>query len=425
MGVNEKISGNSTKLTLELFQEIFEKYEPGITIDSYQEARGTGKGDNYTATLFRIQLFGHRKTPADGKKLKWEKSVICKRLPDNIIRREAFKSVQLFRNEVEFYTTILPELIKFQQSKNNEKFKAIPQYYLAKNDLVILEDLLIRGFRMPDRQKGLSLEETRAVLKEIAKLHSLSLAYKFQHPKQFEKLKNLITEGIFSNSNEDWYKNYYVQLTKNAVDMVSEILPKNSKYVQRLTDFVESSTFFSRMIELVTKESVLSVICHGDCWTNNILFRYNEDGNVIETVLVDFQCIRYGSPALDLSNLIFCCTTKAMRDEYLQSFIKLYTQELYNNIKALGKLPEICDTEEKCEELIKAELKYYGKFGLGLAVDMIPISTCSSEDAPDLYLYLNRSEDPTGAPQLNLPPNDLCRQKLSEVVIDIVDGEML
>lgn len=73
------------------------------------------------------------------------------------------------------------------------------------------------------------------------------------------------------------------------------------------------------------------------------------------------------------------------------------------------------------------ELKTYGRFALGLAMDIIPISTCASEDAPDMYLHSNdkQEEHDEGAPTLNFPPNDLCRQKMSEIVIDMVDREML
>lgn len=59
-------------------------------------------------------------------------------------------------------------------------------------------------------------------------------------------------------------------------------------------------------------------------------------------------------------------------------------------------------------------------------MDIIPISTCSSEDAPDMYLNHNDEQNmDVGAPTLNFPPNDLCRQKMSEIVIDMVDREML
>lgn len=77
------------------------------------------------------------------------------------------------------------------------------------------------------------------------------------------------------------------------------------------------------------------------------------------------------------------------------------------------------------------ELKCFGQFALGLALDIIPISTCSPEDAPDMYnlnrveTSRNNSTSVRGAPVLNLPPNELCRQKMSEIVIDMVDNGML
>lgn len=72
------------------------------------------------------------------------------------------------------------------------------------------------------------------------------------------------------------------------------------------------------------------------------------------------------------------------------------------------------------------ELKKYGRFALGLSLDIIPISTCASEDAPDMYINRTDAMDcQYGAPELNFPPNDLCRQKMSEILIDMVDNGML
>lgn len=79
----------------------------------------------------------------------------------------------------------------------------------------------VRNFQMPDRQKGLTLEETHLVLKEVAQFHALSLAYKFENPAHFKRLRQLITEGLFCSSNANWYKNYYERLTKDAIKMVN------------------------------------------------------------------------------------------------------------------------------------------------------------------------------------------------------------
>lgn len=88
--------------------------------------------------MYRINLKGHKKSENDVKKLKWEKSVICKRLPDSRERREAYRSEELFHNEVIFYNEIIPALLSFQKLKTNETFNAVPKCYLAQSDLLML-----------------------------------------------------------------------------------------------------------------------------------------------------------------------------------------------------------------------------------------------------------------------------------------------
>lgn len=207
---------------------------------------------------------------------------------------------------------------------------------------------------MPDRHKGLSVQETQSVLVQVAQLHALSLAYKFEHPLEFTKMCSQINEGIFCTANTSWYRNYYEMLTKNAIKMVSDVLPADSKYLQALQNFAEGSSFFGQMVELASAKSPLSAICHGDCWVNNFLYRYDPEDrqHVLEVALIDFQLIRYSSIALDIANLLYCCTTKQLRDEHMEELLSFYTQELYKWLDMLCEvLPDHCNTLEKFQEL--------------------------------------------------------------------------
>uniref|UniRef100_A0A182TY10 CHK domain-containing protein n=1 Tax=Anopheles melas TaxID=34690 RepID=A0A182TY10_9DIPT len=282
----------SSHLDLELLQRLFVKHEPDVTIDSYEEAQGSGRGDNYTAALFRIALKGHTLPDGGTKKLKWEKSIICKRLPDCKIKREAFKSEALFRNEVVFYNTIMPEYVAFQRRQvetvgagtdepaSGRLFQAIPHCYLARDDLIVLEDLRVRSFTMPDRQAGLGPQQLEAVLAELARFHAVSLAYQRRHPAEFRQLTGALQEGIFSQANEEWYRRYYDVLTRNAIQMVRQTVPEKRDHLAKLEAFLGNC--FGHLVELVNRTSELSVICHGDCWTNNILFRYDDAGAIAE-----------------------------------------------------------------------------------------------------------------------------------------------
>lgn len=69
--------------------------------------------------------------------------------------------------------------------------------------------------------------------------------------------------------------------------MVEEELktsPDRDVYLTKFKEFCDEETFFQKMVELVTPQEPLAVICHGDCWTNNFLFRY-ADGDIAEVSL--------------------------------------------------------------------------------------------------------------------------------------------
>ena len=80
-----------------------------IIIVTFQVATGSGRGDNYTAMLYRVRIQGMTRNGEP-----WKRSLIYKCLPDNPVHRQAFKSDVLFRNEVAFYTQALPVLLQFQ-----------------------------------------------------------------------------------------------------------------------------------------------------------------------------------------------------------------------------------------------------------------------------------------------------------------------
>lgn len=133
--------------------------------------------------------------------------------------------------------------------------------------------------------------------------------------------------------------------------------------------------------------------------------------------------IRYGSLALDLAYLIYCFTDATIRKANLQSWLEIYHQQLVKSLKVLGSLQDLCTDEADLLRQIQDEFKSYARFGLGSAMDMLPISTCSSEEAPDLYV--SGSETAPTPPELNVPPNERCRRKMTDLVLELVDGGIL
>lgn len=409
---------------LEFYQTIFEKCESNLVIESVEQSQGSKKGDNYTSILESVILKG---TITSGNETteKWQKAIFHKRLPDSVARRETYKSVGLFHNEIAFYSTIYPEFKKYQEEHSIERvdaFVSLPKCHYAQDNVLILEDLREDGYEMPDRVKGLSLDQIKMVLIELAKFHGLSLGMKFKHPEKFRSLRDQISEGIFRKEYKQWYENYYGTLTSNAIQMVTDGIPERPKYITKIKDFCKN--FFDDFTTLVATETLLSVLCHGDCWTNNVLFSYKSNGELSQTVFIDFQLMRYGSLTLDLVYALYLSVPYQLRRTHKNDLIQVYYKNLVKQLRLYGPFPTELKSEENLWHLIQQDLIKFSKFSLYTGMDMVPILTCVGDDAPDVY---EEEEDlqVTQAPELGIPINDLCRQTMVELVMELVDDGLL
>lgn len=153
-----------------------------------------------------------------------------------------------------------------------------------------------------------------------------------------------IQEVLFRRDNEDWYRQYYRVAANNAIRMVSEALPshmhhRREEIMAKLQAFLNEDVFFRTMSELVSTQGPLSVVCHGDCWTNNILFQ-SESCTDTEVNLAKF-CRRNGiddasfacPTRIHLSFRVTTTTTRRLKRQNDHSF--LHTILLYKFIRFL------------------------------------------------------------------------------------------
>jgi len=126
---------------------------------------------------------------------------------------------------------------------------------------------------------------------------------KANEPEKFkERISEAINEVYYRSENEMWYKGYYRRAAENAEKMVTIVTLNNdqhsvmfifclqlesvltdyekSKYLDKFRKFVNHESFFGYMVGLVSPKDSLAVLCHGDCWTNNFLFQYAQDGSI-------------------------------------------------------------------------------------------------------------------------------------------------
>lgn len=96
--------------------------------------------------------------------------------------------------------------------------------------------------------------------------------------------------------------------------------------------------------------------------------------------LLDWQISRYASPVLDLMYYIFTSSTKAFRDQHYETLLDTYHQTLSSFLRRLGSDPEKLFPRKALDE----QLQRFGRFGLLMAVMLLPVMTTKSEDVPDL-----------------------------------------
>ena len=145
-------------------------------------------------------------------------------------------------------------------------------------------------------------------------------------------------------------------------------------------------------------------------------FDFQETGVPEELCLIDFQVMRYASPVLDISYFLFNSTTKDLRDEYYDDFMRNYHRDLCKFLEELG-----VDAAEKVPwELFQEELRQFGAYGWGMAMLVIPLFLADKEDivavdeevecdSPEKMFIKNSSDD-----------NAVFETRMSDVLEDVV-----
>ncbi|ALC49638.1 CG2004 [Drosophila busckii] len=350
---------------------------------SYKFGEGGKKGDSYLSRVFRLCVYGIKEP--EGREM--EVNIIVKGMPDNIHRRRLFRSADFFRNEINFYTKVIPAIEAFQDGREDqpdEPFVEFPKCYASlcdgENDFIALEDVGPRGYRAPNRMKCISLEDAMLTMATLGRYHGVALAFKALDPDNFEKAANELEETYYGEHTREWYSGF-LQLAENvATDAVGKIFP-NTKYETLANNFLQPQ-LFDDLINLVSTRSKLSVFGHGDCWTPNFLTKHDDEDKPEQMIMIDFQLARCCSLALDLSFFIYSCTSQELREKHYDELLRAYLNSAQDIITDLGG-----DAEAIINwDLLKEELKEFGRFGVGMGIESLPMSLIDDDEVADLEL---------------------------------------
>ncbi|XP_019846596.2 uncharacterized protein LOC105228300 isoform X2 [Bactrocera dorsalis] len=386
---------------------------------TYELLPATEKGENYIGIVYRVSV---KLNTSCGVRLS---NIILKMAPRNSTRRKQFFIRPCFLREALAYEEFLPMIENFQRNKGLAEEYCFHEYakcfYTSTDELeevVFLEDLSLQEFGVFDRFDDFQFEHIATVMRTYAKLHALSFAIKDQQPKALDKFRKI--EDIFLQHKDVSNLNIYFEgLKRTALACLEQ---ESDKYRQILDKFFKRPFFeiFSDLID-GNKYEPYAVLCHGDCWNNNLMFKM-EDTDVVTMRLLDWQLLRYSSPISDVMYFIFTCTTRKFRKAHYGDVLNVYYEELINHISRLGSNPFKLFPREKFVE----ELKNRGAVALLFAMIVLPIITLKCEDVPNLE---NLSELAEIGKLKNLKDSGLlCEgnlqeysQRMRDVIIDCIN----
>lgn len=177
----------------------------------------------------------------------------------------------IFQNEVIFYQSVYPVLVKLNREINPQKsFNHVPKLLSCSTErnqcYLAMDNLKSHGYVMFPKENFFDQTHLEYIFTLYGRFHGLSFVFKARDPGNFkaihEKCTNLF-EMMLQHS-----RKLFETCLQAAVDYLNsdspvykevEDLPKNVT-----ATFLKSSHYQGRY----------SCTIHGDCWSNNMMFKY-------------------------------------------------------------------------------------------------------------------------------------------------------
>ncbi|CAB3383861.1 Hypothetical predicted protein [Cloeon dipterum] len=241
---------------------------------------------------------------------------------------------------------------------------------------------------MADRRQGLSKEQCAAVLRALAQLHAASFALREGSPEEFAALAQSVREMFWTHSRRHAFEPFMRNANKETLRLIGDYYGSSetefSRAFQQIADLG-----FEFLADIVTKvPENKKVLLHGDCWTNNLLFKTNDDG-VVSAKLLDFQLARISAPMIDLIFFLFTSTKPKNVGNYLEEFLQVYYEEFERRLKAAGFTAAKLYPESE----LLADWIACVPYGLVVAGILAPALYCPDECLPNLESVKENSRE--------------------------------
>lgn len=322
-------------------------------------------GDSFCSEMKRVTL---SYTADDDKEVRTI-SIIAKYMPENEAMSQMITEMRLFDVELDIYNVVIPKMSTLAYRE-----KVGPKVYYTSAEpvpIVLLQDLSQLGYKILERQKGLGLDDSLAVIEKLAYFHAASRAL------------HEMDSTMLIKYNEPLFVKPMVQsligVAYSEVIKLCESVQELNCYVHKLQS---SKDRILRSVKHVHETDFkIKVLNHGDLWIHNILFRFDEDGNVHDLRFIDFQAACFTSPCLDLHYLLagnLRLVARAKQDTIIDHYFHCLVKHLETlHIKTFPNRPDF-----------DKDFRLMGCYGFCTSILMLAIIKAETRERSSLKSFL-------------------------------------
>ncbi|XP_066305306.1 uncharacterized protein [Branchiostoma lanceolatum] len=313
-------------------QQVFKNADPDVTITKVNIEGPIGEGQGFMNNLVAFVATGNK----NGKEERY--SLVAKLTSFHIMEVVDFMTeedyLELDTAESKFYSVAVPDFQSvFPAPKDSgvgtdEDAVPVPKCYFTATDQTskmsvrVMENLKTQGFSTKPFPQALDLQEMKLAVGALARIHGLSHRLELQSgtplPDRYDWMVDIHT------TKQQWYEASYHEGLKTF----AEAFPDATDLLACL----EKLNTVPMIIEAVKNPARVKVLCHTDCWNNNIMFKY-EDGKATDVKLVDWQTPSYRMLTYDLV-VLFMFQSWDIFHNQRDAILEHYHQELQ---KTLGE----------------------------------------------------------------------------------------
>jgi len=349
----------------------------------------SGLNDAFNSTICSLKCKASYQPRGKSERVEEEFNFVVKSPPKSSVIKFAHKFTLPFCNEVSWYSDLVRQL----ELANGDGclggilptcYHASSNYYTMENDgvlpngcdkfcancwmcfvpcrpsengMLILENVKKRpgkSYAMFNKNKPVPLSHVKLIISQLAKFHGMWLKYRLLN--KSGQLAAAEKQGGSSGSDvtpgqvmpyETFLRRFraqakvpkvmYKQLKNVAKKTILQVLAKYGPEDEKEDLYRRCQTFFDVKANRTLNTYFVAppspechTLCHGDFWSNNILFSYKEEAEEGEEkipddlIIIDYQLINYGHPCYDLVYFLYLNTDLAFRDAHLDGILDQY-----------------------------------------------------------------------------------------------------